>query len=95
MRAQQAQYVQIELVVPRDHGVVGASLGRYALGRRLLLCVWQQHLPPTRRRLQRVEVKGDQVVEEEALDLTSEYVDLGAEDVQGMSVAARRTRALG
>jgi hypothetical protein len=56
--------------------------------------VWKKHLPATGRRLERVEVERNEVVEEEALDLPTENVDFGAEDVQSMPIAAGGTRPL-
>ena len=40
-----------------------------------------EKLPLIGRILQLVQVKSNQIVKEEALDLTSEYIKLGAEDV--------------
>lgn len=88
MVSDEQRNAQVESVGPGHDRVVGAGGRRAALRRDLVFGVWQQDLPAAGRGLQRVEVKGDEVVEEEAFNLATEDVDFGAQDVQCMSVAA-------
>lgn len=86
---------EVQLVVPGDDRVIRASRRGCDMGANLVVCVWQQNFPAACRGLQRVEVECDEVIKEEALDLATEDVDFGAEDVERVSVAAGRAGALG
>ncbi len=77
---------EIEAVIVGDDGVV--------CSRRWYLAVWwsavngilDENLPAVRCLLESIEVESDEIIEEVALDLTAEDVDLAAENVQGMTV---------
>ena len=54
-----------------------------------------QYFPSIARLLQRIEIECDEIIEEEALDLTAEDVDLGTKDVKCMAVSPRRPSSRG
>lgn len=53
--------------------------------------ILDEHFPTVVWRLQCVEVKGHEIVEKEALDLTTKYVNFRAENIQRVTISARRT----
>jgi hypothetical protein len=72
----QKRYAQVKSVGPSYDGVICTGRRRSILWRDLVFGVWQKHLPATSRGLQRVEIEGDEIVEEEAFDLAAENVNL-------------------
>jgi hypothetical protein len=54
--------------------------------------VLNENFPPIACLLKRVKVECNKIVEEVALDLTSENVKLATQDVQGMSITSWRAR---
>ena len=67
--------------------MIGAS-GRYLTVRWAAFNgVLNQHLPLITWLLESVQVKCDQVIEEETFDLAAKDIDLGAENVQGVTIA--------
>lgn len=82
---------QVELFVPGHDGVVGAAGGHVGAA----LDGGDQDLPPGAGVLEGVEVEGDEVVEEDGVALSAEDVQLGAQDVEGVAVAAGWAVAVG
>ena len=54
--------------------------------------LWIEDFPAVAGNLQRIEVKGDEVIEEKPLHLSSKDVYFGAQDVQRMPVSTRGPR---
>ena len=83
------------MVVPRYYGMIGAS-GRYLTVRWAAFDgILDQHLPLIAWLLESVQVKRDQIIEEETFDLAAKDIDLGAENVQGMTIATSGSGAWG
>lgn len=64
--------IQIELVCPGDDCVVSSACGDI----RTTFHSWDKNFPTRADALEGVEVEGHEVVEEEAINLASEYVEL-------------------
>lgn len=64
--------------------------GRRNLTRRwtTVCAVRDENFPSIVRNLQRIQIKCDQIIEEEALDLATEDVYPRPQNVQGMTIAA-------
>lgn len=79
--------LQVHLLVVRDDRVVG-SRGRNApWGWATAVAILDKNLPSIIRLLKLVQIKGGEVVHEVALDLTTEDVYLGSQDVERVSVS--------
>lgn len=55
------------------------------------MAVLNEQLPLVRGVLQLVQIESNQVIEKETLHLTAKNVELRAEDVQCVTISARRT----
>jgi hypothetical protein len=73
---------EIHLVSVCDYRVVGSRRRYLALVGARIVAVGYQELPLVLRHLQLVEVESREIVHEVALDLSTEDVDFGPEDVQ-------------
>lgn len=54
------------------------------------MAIWNENLPLVDGVLKLVEVKCNQIIKKETLDLSSKYVELGSQDVQRMTVSSGR-----
>lgn len=84
---------QVQLVAPSDHRMVRSRWGYLTMWWSAVYGILYEDLPTVRGLLQCVQVECDEVVEKVAFYLSAKDVDFAAENVQGMSVAARRSRA--
>ena len=84
-------YIQEHLVIMADHGVVGSGCRTRAVLTVLFSGRWHEKFPLVGRILQRVQIKGEEVIEEVAFYLSTENVDFGAQDVEGMAVPPWRS----
>jgi hypothetical protein len=75
-----------------DKGVVGTSRGNITLWRSAFVTVLNKQLPLVSGVLQLVQIECNQVIEKETLHLTAKNVELGAENVECVTIPARRTR---
>jgi hypothetical protein len=82
--------VQIELVVPLNYSVIGSGRGHWPLLWASVSGVFYKDFPLIAWYLQRVEIKGDKIVEEMALDLSAKHVEFRSDDVQCVTIPARR-----
>jgi hypothetical protein len=64
-----------QLVLPGDNGMICSRRGE----RGSISAIWNENFPVVARSLERVQVKGDQVVEKVTFDLTAIYVNLGSD----------------
>lgn len=81
-------YLQIHLVVERNHRVVRSGWGHFAWIACATVVVQHEHLPSIIGHLQLVKVKCREIVHKDAFDLTAEDVDFGSQDVQGVAITA-------
>jgi hypothetical protein len=84
---------EIHLVSVGDYRVVGSRRRYLALVGTRIVTVRYQKLPFVLWHLQLVEIESGQIVHEVALDLSTENVDLGPENVQRVAVATGRPRS--
>ena len=73
--------VQVESIIVADYGVVCSGRRYLTCRRTTFMTIPDQKFPFVGRVLELVEVKCNQVIEEEALNLPSKYVKSGAQDV--------------
>lgn len=84
---------QVELVIVGNHRVIRPSGRDLAGWWPAFMGASDQELPSVVRVLQRIQVKGDQIVEKVAFDLASKNVEFRPKNVQRVAVASRGPRA--
>lgn len=82
-------YLQKESVVPRDDCMIRSRRRYLTVRGSAFYRVLNEDFPTIAGLLQSIQIECDQIIEEEALDLTTKDVYLRAEDVQGMTITAR------
>jgi hypothetical protein len=84
---------KIQLLIPRYDRVVRTCWGNLSMWRAPVNGILDQCLPSVAGLLQCVKVKRDQIVEEEALNLTTENIYLGTNNVQRVAITTWRAGA--
>lgn len=79
-------YLQVQLVIVADQSVVGSRRRNLSLGWAAFMAVLNQQLPLISWVLQLIEIKCDQIVEEEPFHLTAKDIELRPKDVEGVAV---------
>lgn len=69
---------QEQLVIETDNGMIRSRRGNLTCRRSTFVTVRDEHFPLVRRVLELVQVECNQIIEEEAFYLSSEYVEFGA-----------------
>jgi hypothetical protein len=82
--------LQIELILKGDHGVVCPGRGGLSGSRSTISCVADQKFPLIGWAFQGIQIEGEQIVEKIFFDLTTEYVDPGTQDIQGVTIPPGR-----
>lgn len=80
---------EIELVAECNHSVISSGWWDLPVRWTAVYGVLNEDLPAIGGLLKRIQIESDQIIEEVALYLPAENVDLTSEDIEGMTVSSR------
>jgi hypothetical protein len=81
--------LQIYFIVVRNHGMICPGWWHFILRLSCSVGVVNQDLPAIVSHLKLIQIKRGEVIHEVAFHLTTEYVDLRTDNVEGMTIPTR------